>query len=72
VIKEGGYFQAGLCIGGTDELEDLFITAQRLASPVFRDFREQAVINWIPFGGSRAIVCDGNRKVEAIAGCSST
>ena len=66
-IQVGVYLQAGLRLGGADELEDLLVTGQRLTRPVFRDFRKQPVLHRIPFGSSGGIVGHGNSKVKTIA-----
>jgi hypothetical protein len=45
--------QPGLRFRGTNEFENLFVTDQRLSSPIAADMREQAVLNRIPFGSAR-------------------
>ncbi len=47
-VQIGGDGETGDGGGGADEIEDLLVAVQRLASPVFGDFGEQAMLDRIP------------------------
>ena len=51
-IQAARHFQAlrGGCPG--DKLDDRFVVAQRLATPIRRDKREQSVLYLVPFAGT--------------------
>ena len=58
--------QTSLGAGRTDEVEDFLITIEGFASPVFGNFREQSMLNGIPFGSARGIVSDSDSEVKAV------
>ena len=58
--------QAGFCGGRSDKIEDFLITVEWFASPVFGDFGEESVLNWIPLGSASGIVSDGDVEGEAV------
>ena len=66
-IEVCGDAQAGLSFCRSDEIEDSLIGGQRLASPVFGYFREEAVFNGVPFGSASRIMSDGDFQAEGVA-----
>ena len=65
-VQVGRDSQSGFRGGRTDEVKDLLITVEWLPGPVFRDFREEPMLNGIPFGRTGGIVGDGDLEVEGI------
>jgi hypothetical protein len=61
-IELAFHYQTRLCCGRSDEVDDDFMTDQRLASPVLADEREQTVFDFVPFAGTRWEVTDRNLK----------
>ena len=59
--------EAGASSSLANELEDLLVTDEWLASPVLGNFREQTMFNGIPFRGASRIMRDGNGETELIA-----
>jgi hypothetical protein len=59
--------EAGSGTGVADEVEDLWITVQRLGGPVFGDFGEQAVLNRIPFGSAGGVMSNGDCESKTVA-----
>jgi len=59
-----GTFDVQACTGccAADELDDGLVADQGLASPVLRDEREQAVLDFVPLAGSRRQMTDGDRQ----------
>ena len=54
------YYQTCLRCGPSNEVDDDFMTDQRLASPVLADEGEQTVLDLVPFAGARWEVADRN------------
>ena len=46
--------------------QDLLVAVERLACPVFGNFRKEAVLNGIPFGSAGRIVGNGESKPEGV------
>ena len=65
-VEMCGDGKAGSSSGGADEAENLLIAIERLAGPVFGDFREQAVLDGIPFGSTGWIVGNGEGEAEGV------
>ena len=65
-VEMCGDRKAGSSSGGADETEDLRIAIERLAGPVFRDLREEAVLDGIPFGSAGWVVGNGEGQPEGI------
>ena len=61
-VEVSGDRQSGLSSGGTDEAEDLMIAVERFAGPVLGDFREETMLDGVPFGGAGRVV--GNRESQ--------
>lgn len=61
-VKVSGDRQAGSGFGGTNEAEDLLVTVERFAGPVLGDFREEAVLDGVPFRSAGRVVGDGERQ----------
>ena len=61
------HFQSGSGCGGTDEVEGLFVTVQRLSRPVPADLAEQTMLDGIPFGGPGRVVRKSDVQAQAIA-----
>ena len=59
--------EAGASSSLANELEDLLVTDEWLASPVLGNFRGQTMFNGIPFRGASRIMRDGNGETELIA-----
>ena len=60
----GADFEAGVCCGGCNELDDGPIAAQRLAPPVDGDEREEAVFDLVPLAGAWRQMTNRDRKLE--------
>ena len=65
-IQISGYGQAGFRRRGANEVKNLLIGVERFATPVFRDFGEEAMLDRIPLGSTGGIVSDGDIEVERI------
>ena len=65
-VEMCGDRKAGSSSGGADETEDLRIAIERLAGPVFRDLREEAVLDGIPFGSAGWVVGNGEGQAEDV------
>ena len=65
-VEVGGYGESRLSGRGADEVEDFLVGIERFAGPVFGDFGKQAVLDGIPFGGARGVVCDSHREAKGI------
>ena len=61
------HFQTGLGSGGTDEVDDRFITYQRFTSPSDTDLGKQPMLYFIPLAGSGREVTDCHRQAVAIS-----
>ena len=48
LIEFGADLEAGVCGGCGDELDNCAVAAERLAPPVYRDEREQPVLDLVP------------------------
>src|SRR6266850_5278891 len=59
--------EAGSGAGVADEVEYFEVTVERLGSPVFGDFGEQAVLDGIPFGSAGGVVSNGYGEPKAVA-----
>ena len=55
-----------MSFGGADKAEDFLIAIERLAGPVLGNFREEAVLDGIPFGSTGWIVSNGEGQAEGI------
>ena len=55
-VEIGSDPQSGLGLGGTGIVEDLLVRIQRFARPVAGDFREEAMLDGIPFGSTGGVV----------------
>jgi hypothetical protein len=51
-VELGAYFEAGIGCGRGDQLDDRAIASQRLATPIDRDEREQAMLDLVAFAGA--------------------
>ena len=51
-VELGAYFEAGIGCGRGNQLDDRAIASQRLAAPIDRDEREQAMLDLVPFAGA--------------------
>ena len=60
VVEFGGDGQAGAGGGTGDQVDDDFVAGQRLATPVHRDLGEQAMFYFVPLGGARWEVAEGD------------
>jgi len=56
--------QTGFRRRGADEVEDGLVGAQRLAFPVFADFRKEPMLDGVPLRGAQWIVADGDGDTE--------
>lgn len=65
-IEVGGYGQAGFGGRGSDEVEDFLVAVERFTRPVFRDFREETVLNGVPLGSAGGVVSDRDVEGEAV------
>jgi hypothetical protein len=65
-VEVGGDTQSGFRGSRADEPKDLLIAIEGLAGPVFGDFREESMLNRIPFGGAGGIVSHGDGEMESI------
>jgi hypothetical protein len=66
LIQFGTHCNASVCCGAGDQLDDCSITAQWFAAPVDADQRKQAMLNLVPFAGTRRHMANGNKKLEFI------
>ena len=58
LIKPGIHLKPGAVRGAGDEVDDRLERDQRLAAPVHRDEREQAVLDFVPLRGAGREVAD--------------
>jgi hypothetical protein len=65
-IKLSAHLQACIGGGGGNELDDGAIAAQRLATPVDGDEREEPVLDFVPLTGAWRQMADGDGKFEFI------
>ena len=63
-VEVGSDFETGLGPGSARVIENLLVRVEGFARPVSRDFREEAMLDGIPFGSTCRIVSnrDGERK----------
>ena len=66
LVELGANFEAGVCCGGCNELDDGPIAAQRLAPPVDGDEREEAVFDLVPLAGAWRQMTNRDRKLELV------
>ena len=66
LVDHGSNLQAALGGGCCDELDDDFVTDQRLPAPVLGNERKHAVLDLVPFARSWWKVTDGDRKSEFV------
>jgi hypothetical protein len=65
-VKLRAHLQARIGGGGGDELNDGAIAAQRFASPVDGNEREEPVLDLVPLAGARRQMADGDGKFEFV------
>ncbi len=53
LVDVAGDGEAGVGRGGADQLDDDLVADQRFAAPVLRDVGKEAVLDAVPFAGSR-------------------
>ena len=58
--------KAGLGLSGAGIVEDFLVRVQWFASPVSGDFRKQAMLDGIPLGSARRIMCHGYGQGEGV------
>lgn len=64
-VEPGAYFEAGIGCGRGNQLDDRAMASQRLAAPIDRDEREQAMLDLVPFADAGQ-VADCNRQLELV------
>src|SRR2546427_10643914 len=65
-VQIGRNGQAGCRRGRTDKVKDLLVAIERVASPVFGDFGEEAMLDGIALGSASGVVSDGDVEMKAI------
>ena len=60
------HLESGVRRGRRDQLDDGAIAAQRFASPIDRDEREQTVLYLVPLAGARWQVTDCDGQLELV------
>src|SRR5271156_5816292 len=65
-VEFAAYGQAGVGVGGSDQLDDGLVAEQRPAAPVLSDEREETMFDLVPFAGSGRQMADGDLDVEFI------
>src|SRR4051794_33465421 len=66
VIDLASYLQAGVGGCGADQLYDGLMADERLAAPILRDEREQAVLDLVPLAGAGRQMTDRDGDAELI------
>ena len=67
VIDFSSYGEPASCGRRGDQIHDSLEAGKRCASPVHTDETEQAVLNLVPFAGTRREMGDGDRNPDLIA-----
>ena len=58
--------KSGLGLSSAGIVEDFLVRVQWFGSPVWRDFRKQAMLDRIPLGSARRIMCHGYGQGEGV------
>ena len=66
-IQIRSHDEAGSGARGANEIEHLLVAVERLGGPVLGDFREQTVLDRIPFRGAGRIMDDGGGHAKCVA-----
>jgi hypothetical protein len=65
-VQVSGDGQAGFGLGCANEVQDLLITIEWFAGPVFGDLGEEAVLDGVPCGRASRVVPNGESQSERI------
>jgi hypothetical protein len=65
-VEVSGDRQTSFCSCGANEVQDLLVTVERLASPVFGDFGKETMLDGVPLGSARRIVGNGESQTERV------